>query len=158
MPGSPKGGPQSNNLKPIRSTDDPRYKKLAEGRERYAEARRTRKKRRQDYTDRLSDIKAEQLNVAQDAIESGEMPEPMKLLLDLIKDQQVALANPDLSVSEANKERSLLLSMQKQYTDMLAAAAPSTQSIEVHKSEEEELTEDDFAEKFAEFEHLKEVS
>ena len=158
MPGSKPGGPQSKHLKPIKSKDDPKYKKLAEGRERFQEGQRMRKKRRQDYTDRLSNIKAEQLNVAEEAINNGEVPEPMQLLLELIKEQRVVLANPDLSTAESNKERQLLLSMQKQYTDMLAAAAPSTQSVEIHKNEEEELTEDEFADRFAEFEHLKAVS
>lgn len=149
--GSPKGGPQSKNLIPVRSKDDPVYKKFAAGRDAMHARNREAKARRHDYKDRLGEIKSKQLDVAQTSIQEGVVPEPMQLLMNLIEEQQVILSDDTLSKQESIKERSFMLELQKQYTLMLNALAPTTQSLEINKEQTEELSEEDYMEQFKAF-------
>lgn len=139
------------NLIPTRSKDDPQYLKLEAGRDKYNSKQRQLRQRRQEYKEKLSDIKAEQLEIATESIESGDIPEPMQLLIDMIKEQRIALSNPDLKPNELLKEKDLMLALQKQYAVMLGAQAPSSQSVEVSKAEPEEVDAEGLSAEFEEF-------
>ena len=140
MGGSNKGGPQSSHLKPIRDTDDYRYQALKKGRERRVKRQREGKERRQRYEDQLATLKTEQLETAKGYIESGEVPSPADLLMSMITEQLVTVANPELTTGELNKERELLMKLYDRYDKLTGASAPASQSISVSSSEDEEIT------------------
>ena len=99
MPGSKKGGPQSKHLRPVTSTDDPVYKKLAAGRDAHNKKQSEARKRRQDYKNQLSEFKEQQLETAQSYIEAG-VPSPADLIMNMIQEQLIIVANPELKTAE----------------------------------------------------------
>ena len=151
MAGSKKGGPQSKHFQPIRSQEDPRFKKMVIGRERYQQQQREEKQRHEEYQKSLRDLKVKQLEIAQNAISDGQVPEPISLLLEMIHQQRLIVNNPELTHREAARERTLLLDMQKQYSQMLSASAPVSKNIDLAAETEETMTKEDFERAFQEF-------
>ena len=103
--------------------------------------------RRRNYQERLSELKADQLDIAQDYIQNKGVPSPADLLMNMIKEQMMIVANPELSNMESNKERNLLMSMWDRYADLTGAKAPNSQTIDVTSKIEEKDSPEQVQEK-----------
>ena len=129
---------KDNILPGVKSKDDPRYIKMAEKRDERHRLAREHKANKAKYKQTLADFKASQHQEAQDRIASGEIPSPMEVMLEMIKEQTIIVANPGLDEAQPLKERTLLMQMNRDYAMMTGANAPSSQSVDVTSESVEE--------------------
>ena len=141
----------ANLTPPSKDTDCPQYKKMAAGRDALNKRRQQAAKKRKQYDLALKEFKAEQFNEAQARMESGDIRSPAEMIIDMIKEQELAVANPALTTNELKHEKELLIKLYDRYTALVGVNAPTAQQIDVTSKEEVEETPDSVAEEIEKF-------
>ena len=130
-----------DNLIPSKDANDPRWQNLLKANKKRRELLAETKARREDYKKQLAQFKEEQMDTTRAYMDAG-MLSPAELLMNMLKEQQIAVANPDLSPSEALKERALLMQIYDRYDKLTGASAPTAQSIDINSTEEVKTPEE----------------
>ena len=120
--------PQNRHLMPpITGANDPRT----------IAARKTHAKKRADKLRRLSheeslrELKADSFDKAKFRIESGDIPDPIEVIQNMISEQILVVKALDPKATTYVKEKELLMKMNSQYADLVGAKQAATQSIEL---------------------------
>lgn len=142
----------SQNLNPpIKDTDDPRYLKLAAGRDAYNKRRQEAAARRKEYELSLKEFKGQQFEEAQLNISEGRVDGPTEMLMKMIEEQTLAVSNPGLTTNELLKEKEMLMKLWDRYSTLTGANAPSASQIDVTSTDTSEATPESIDEELKKF-------
>ena len=135
----------------ITSKDDPRYIKMRMGTAKYNQSLKDRKERKIAYKDQVQSIKQMELSKVHMAIANGTQKSPAEALLNMMRNQEVFMNDPNTTPNQLHKERALYLDMYKQYAALTGVNAPNTQAVEMEVEESSEMTSDEVQAKLMKF-------
>ena len=127
--------------------DDPRWQKMQVWNQKQKEMA----KRRKEYTQQLNEFKHDQLSTVTDQLAEGRVSSPADMLMKMIQEQELLMADPNLDEKNKFKEKELYLKLWDRYAALTGANAPSASSISVESTDTAEETPEDIDAALAEF-------
>ena len=119
---------------------------MIKGRDEYNKRRLDSKIRHQTYNQNIAEFKSEQLATATREIENNAIPNPAEMLIGMIKEAKMILADPALTKGEYHKERQMYLALYKEYAALTGANAPTAQSMDMNVKQDETKSSKDITE------------
>ena len=127
--------------------EDPRWQKMQVWNQKQKEMA----KRRKEYTQQLNEFKHDQLSTVTDQLAEGRVSSPADMLMKMIQEQELLMADPNLDEKNKFKEKELYLKLWDRYASLTGANAPSASSISVESTDTAEETPEDIDAALAEF-------
>lgn len=124
------------NLPQPKGPEDPHFQKLQDGRARANEKRKKQKEQRQEYQRQLTELRATSLGKAKERLDSGEAPDPLEVVQDIIVQLQLMISSPDEDKNQAHKNRELLLKSASLMADMLGSKPGANNDSDIEDEED----------------------